>query len=75
MSKTNLDQLYSLRRDFTIIGLTGRIGSGCSEIGKILSSEYEEMELIQPTQHEGFLKYKRKKLFKTFAKRIGKSIK
>jgi deoxycytidylate deaminase len=69
MSKTNLDQLYSLRRDFTIIGLTGRIGSGCSEIGKILSSEYEEMELIQPTQHEGFLKYKKKEIVQDFCKK------
>ena len=41
MSKANLDQLYSLRRDFTVIGVTGRTGSGCSEIGKILSSEFE----------------------------------
>lgn len=69
MSKANLDQLYSLRRDFTIIGLTGRIGSGCSEIGKILSSDYEEMELIQPTQHEGFLKFKKKEIVQDFCKK------
>ena len=34
-----LKKLYSLRKDFTIIGLTGRVGSGCSEIAKWLSSE------------------------------------
>src|SRR5690606_34157415 len=33
-----LDTLYSLRKNFTIIGLTGRIGSGCSEVAKILSN-------------------------------------
>lgn len=34
-----LDTLYSLRKNFTIIGLTGRIGSGCSEVAKILSDK------------------------------------
>ncbi|WP_290800454.1 hypothetical protein [Flavobacterium sp.] len=34
-----LKQLYSLRKNFTIIGLTGRVGSGCSQIAKLLASE------------------------------------
>lgn len=34
-----LKKLYSLRKDFTIIGLTGRVGSGCSEIAKWLSMD------------------------------------
>jgi deoxycytidylate deaminase len=33
-----LQELYSLRKNFTVIGLTGRVGSGCSEIAKKLSS-------------------------------------
>lgn len=69
MSKANLDQLYSLRRDFTIIGVTGRIGSGCSEIGKILSSEYQEMQLIQPIHHKDFLKFKKKEIVNDFCKK------
>ena len=32
-----MEQLYSLRKNFTIIGITGRIGSGCSEIAQLLS--------------------------------------
>jgi deoxycytidylate deaminase len=32
-----LNKLYSLRKDFTVIGLTGRVGAGCSEIAKKLS--------------------------------------
>ncbi|WP_330442831.1 hypothetical protein [Flavobacterium sp. C4GT6] len=32
-----LKKLYSLRKDFTIIGLTGRVGAGCSEIAQKLS--------------------------------------
>ena len=34
-----MHQLYSLRKDFTIIGVTGKIGSGCSEIARRLSKE------------------------------------
>lgn len=33
----SLDNLYSLRKEFTIIGLTGRLGSGCSQIAKLLT--------------------------------------
>lgn len=31
-----LNEFYKLRTDFTVIGLTGRVGSGCSEIATIL---------------------------------------
>lgn len=34
-----LDQLYSLRKNFTIIGLTGKVGAGTSKIAEILSSK------------------------------------
>ena len=36
-----LDHLYSLRRDFTIIGLTGRTGSGCTQIAEILCGTFD----------------------------------
>lgn len=32
----NLDNFYSLRKDFIILGLTGRAGSGCSQIANEL---------------------------------------
>lgn len=35
----NLDKFYSLRTTFTILGLTGRVGSGCSEIADKLSQQ------------------------------------
>ncbi|PXY40369.1 hypothetical protein DMB65_12180 [Flavobacterium cheongpyeongense] len=44
---TRLDQLYSLRRNFTIIGLTGRTGSGCSDLAEILSMKFTEIENIR----------------------------
>lgn len=43
MSKANLDELYSLRKDFTILGVTGRVGSGCSAIANILSEKFEPL--------------------------------
>ena len=40
----DLKELYSLRNNFTIIGLTGRTGSGCSKIAEILSNDYHSFE-------------------------------
>lgn len=45
-----INQIYKLRKDFIIIGLTGRTGSGCTTVAKIMSitnandikSEYRE---------------------------------
>lgn len=34
-----LKELYSLRKNFTVIGLTGRVGAGCSDIAKFLANE------------------------------------
>ncbi len=34
-----IDNLYKLRRNFILLGLTGRTGSGCSSIAKILSTQ------------------------------------
>lgn len=33
-----LEKFYSLRNNFVIIGITGRSGSGCSQVSKILSN-------------------------------------
>ena len=45
-----IDQIYKLRQDFMVIGLTGRTGSGCSTVAGVLAkgaftelkSEYKE---------------------------------
>jgi len=34
-----IKQVYKLRRDFILIGLTGRTGSGCTSVAKLLSTE------------------------------------
>ena len=32
-------QIYNLRQNFILIGLTGRTGSGCSTVAKVLETE------------------------------------
>jgi deoxycytidylate deaminase len=44
----NLNKFYSLRDNFTIIGLTGRLGSGCSEIAKRLSDLNFVNNIVEP---------------------------
>ncbi|MFC4635133.1 hypothetical protein ACFO3O_14565 [Dokdonia ponticola] len=39
-----LEHLYSLRSNFMVIGLTGRTGSGCSTIAKLLSGPYSDLK-------------------------------
>lgn len=38
-SENIVDKIYKLRKNFAIIGLTGRTGSGCSTVAKILRTE------------------------------------
>ena len=45
---TKLDKLYSLREDFSVIGITGRIGSGCSSISEILSTNFDDLKNTIP---------------------------
>lgn len=46
-----IDQLYELRSNFIVIGLTGRTGSGCSTVADLLSTEtFEEFNAPIPTQ-------------------------
>lgn len=47
-----LKKLYSLRKDFTIIGLTGRVGSGCSEIAKWLSAENFDNNILKSAKEK-----------------------
>lgn len=38
---STLKQIYSLRQDFIIIGLTGRTGSGCTTVANVLCEEFD----------------------------------
>ncbi len=39
-----LTELYKLRRNFSIIGLTGRTGSGCSKIAELLAYDFNTLK-------------------------------
>lgn len=39
-----LTELYKLRRNFTVIGITGRTGSGCSKIAELLSKDFKNLK-------------------------------
>lgn len=47
-----MEQFYSLRKNFTIIGLTETIGSGCSNLSELLSKDkmtfFDEKKLRKP---------------------------
>lgn len=48
--RRNMVNIMSQNEEFIIIGLTGRVGSGCSEAAEIFGSTYQQLELpwIQP---------------------------
>lgn len=46
----DLSHIYSLRNDFTIIGLTGQIGSGCSEVAEQLSRGFRYSDFEDPLE-------------------------
>ncbi len=70
MSKAiDLSQIYSLRNNFTVIGLTGQIGSGCSEVAEQLSRGFDYKDFEDPREvgidpktlefkHNSFRKYR-----------------
>ena len=39
-----VERLFAERRDFIIIGLTGRTGCGCSSIAKLLCKEFDDLQ-------------------------------
>jgi deoxycytidylate deaminase len=46
----DLSHIYSLRNDFTVIGLTGQIGSGCSEVAEQLEKGFKEGNYEDPLE-------------------------
>jgi hypothetical protein len=47
--KNALNEIYSQRENFIIIGLTGRNGSGCSKAADFLSKKIECLKIIGPS--------------------------
>ena len=47
-------QIYKLRQNFILIGLTGRTGSGCSTVAKVLETEnVQDLKSIYRVFNEG----------------------
>ena len=51
--QTVVDKIYRLRRNFVIIGLTGRTGSGCTTVAETLSTNFKELKSLHREFHSG----------------------
>lgn len=47
----SIETLYSNRKKFVVIGLTGRTGAGCSTTAKMLSSTIDKIKLPKPIRN------------------------
>ena len=51
MANNIVDSIYKLRQSFLIVGLTGRTGSGCSTIARLLSGEFADLYAPSPCDY------------------------
>lgn len=49
--KDAINMLYSERKDFIIIGLTGRTGAGCSTVASLLAKDFEKLNPPKPKEY------------------------
>lgn len=47
-----VERLFSERKDFIIIGLTGRTGSGCSTVANLIKQNFEQLQPPKPTRRD-----------------------
>jgi len=48
MNPISLEKIYEVRKNFIIIGLTGRTGAGCSNVTEILEKNFSENDFPKP---------------------------
>jgi pantothenate kinase-related protein Tda10 len=46
---TAINDIYSQRNNFIIVGLTGRVGSGCSTVADYMSLKKDKLNVIEAT--------------------------
>ncbi len=52
-NKETIKEIYKIRNDFMLIGLTGRTGSGCTTVANILKKEkFEDLTLKTPKKRD-----------------------
>lgn len=52
MTREVIEKLYEEKKEFIIIGLTGRTGSGCSEAANLLCRKFEELDAAKPKSRD-----------------------
>lgn len=68
--KNAIDEIFTQRENFIIIGLTGRSGSGCSIAADILSKRIDELAIVEPSLGENATNADRKDyILNRFAKK------
>lgn len=50
MPKEGIDKIFATREDFAILGVTGRTGSGCSTLSRLLTNKIENINFPSPEQ-------------------------
>lgn len=51
-TKSAIEKIFSERKEFIIIGLTGRTGSGCTTVADLLSKSFEELSPPPPKESD-----------------------
>ena len=51
--KNTIHHILSQREEFLVIGLTGRMGSGCSKVAQVLATPFDEMNFPHPSPQPG----------------------
>jgi len=52
LENTAVERIFAERKDFIIIGLTGRTGCGCTTIAQILCKDFESLQPPVPSDNE-----------------------
>ncbi len=52
-NKHKIHDILNQREEFLVIGLTGRMGSGCSKVAQLLATPYDELKFPHPTPQPG----------------------
>ena len=63
--KNLVNQIYTLKNKFILIGLTGKTGSGCSTIADILKEGYIEYQAVN--ENDKYIQQKKDRIIKNYA--------
>lgn len=54
LERAAVEKLFAERKDFIVIGLTGRTGSGCTTVANLLTRNFEELQPPCPVMYGDF---------------------